>query len=164
MAVTEPYTLRMSALVICIGNKARGDDGAGRLTGELLATRLAGSVMVINQPQLDITMAESISCADTVIFVDAQRRSHPAVTVEAVEAHPATDYAHALDPGGLLALAHALYGAQPEALLVSISAPEMDHQDGLSATASKAAREAANTVLELLEDRAGSNPGGRASR
>lgn len=159
MVVTEPYTLHMNALVICIGNKARGDDGAARLTGELLATQLAGAAEVINEPQLDVTMAENISRAELVVFVDAQRRSEPAVAVESVESRPAADYSHALDPGGLIALAAALYAVRPKALLVSIAAPEMDHRESLSHTARHAATEAARTVIELLENRSRANSG-----
>jgi len=140
----------MDTLVICIGNKARGDDGAARLVGELLEDVVPASCELVSQPQLDVVLAEQVADASLVVFVDAQRRDAPAVRVDDVEATVPASHAHALDPGALLALVHALYDARPRALLVSIAAPDMDHGEGLSETARAASLEAARTVLELV--------------
>lgn len=140
----------MDALVICIGNKARGDDGAARLVAELLEDDLPLTCGLISEPQLDVVMAEDLADAGLVIFVDAERREWPEVRVDELEPTVAATHAHAIDPGGLLALAQTLYDAQPYALMVSIAGPEMDHDDSMSDTARTASLEAARTVLDLI--------------
>lgn len=140
----------MDTLILCIGNKARGDDGVARRVAELIADRLPASAKLISTPQLDIVMAEDAAAARLVVFVDAERRSEPAIRVETQ--HPGTtgSHAHAIDPAGLLTLAATLYAAAPEALLVSVAGPEMDHDEGLSAIAEAASFEAASEVLRIM--------------
>lgn len=138
-------------LILCIGNKARGDDGAARYVAELLEGRLPAGATLISTPQLDIVMAEDVACTSRVLFVDAARREIPAVHVAVQEPGLAGTHAHAVDPAGLLALADTLYGSAPPALLVSIAGPEMGHDEGLSPTAKAASEEAAFVVLGLLE-------------
>jgi len=138
-------------LIICVGNKARGDDGAARYVAELLEDRLPSGVRLVSTPQMDIVMAEDVALAGRVIFVDAIRRSSPAVHVQPQAAGLAGTHAHAVDPAGLVALAETLYDSHTPALLVSVAAPEMGHDEGLSDTAKAASEEAAFVVLGLLE-------------
>jgi hydrogenase maturation protease len=139
------------ALVICIGNKARGDDGAGRKVAELLDGRDLGETAIVSTPQLDVVMAEQVAHASHVIFVDAQRRTAPSVLVDTLEPDTAHTNAHAIDPAGLLALARTLYDADPGATLVTLAGPEMGHGEGLSETAEAASEEAASVVASLIE-------------
>jgi len=87
------------------------------------------------------------------VVVDAQRRAAPPVEVQPIIAGTATHSGHAIDAPGLLAVTSALYGAVPEPLLVSVAAPEMGHEEVLSATARAASEEAARMVLDLLSAR-----------
>jgi hydrogenase maturation protease len=137
-------------LVICIGNKARGDDGVARDVAERLEGRLPSGVELISAPQLDVVVAEDVSRADAVVFADAERRADPAVQVAELSPDPAGSNVHALDPAGLLALAERLYGRVPEARLISIAAPEMGHGEGLSETARAAAEAAACLIASML--------------
>ncbi len=146
----------MDMLVICIGNKARGDDGAARRTAELLEGRLPESARLVSRPQLDIVMVDDIDRAETVVFVDAERRNIPAVSIAPLtpsRESTSSPAAHALDPETLLSLVASLYGKVPEAHLVSIAAPDMEHGEGLSETAKAASEEAAFAVLNLLTRR-----------
>lgn len=138
-------------LVICIGNRARGDDGAGRRVAELLESEGLPDVSVVSTPQLDVVMAEQVARASSVVFVDAERRDAPPVRTEALTPDTAHTNAHAIDPAGLLALADTLYDAQPHATLVSVAGPEMGHAEGLSDTAEAASLEAASVVQSLVE-------------
>jgi hydrogenase maturation protease len=135
-----------------MGNKARGDDGAGRRVAELIEDQLAGDVVLISTPQLDVVMAEQVAAASAVVFVDAERRSAPAVRVDELVADTAHTNAHAIDPAGLLALAETLYGATPQASIVSVAGPEMGHGEGLSETAEAASREAASVAISVLKE------------
>lgn len=140
----------MDSIIICIGNKARGDDGAARRTADLLEGRLPEGVGLMSRPQLDVVMAEDLSHVLLVVFVDAERRTDPPVDVRLVAKDTISADTHGLTPGALLALAHALYGCAPRALLVSIAGPEMGHTEGMSETAEAASEKAASVVLDLL--------------
>lgn len=119
-------------LVVCIGNEARGDDGAARE----VARRLAGvpGLRVLSEPQLDVVMAEEVATADRVTFVDAERRHAPPLRAEPVRPGSVVSgvTTHALDPAGLLGLARVLYGAAPPAEILTLAAPDMEHGMGLS--------------------------------
>lgn len=146
-----PYTARMDLpLVICVGNLARGDDGAAHRVAELLADAPA---RVLAAPQLTVEMAEDVAAAAMAVFVDAERRASPPVLVaEVAPSHVTPASAHALDPGGLVALVEALFGPAPRALLVTVAAPEMGHREGLSGTAEAASVEAASAIRALLDE------------
>lgn len=140
----------MYSLVICIGNKARGDDGAGRRVAELLAGRLPSGVRLLEAPALDVTMAEDVAGASQVVFADAERREAPPVRVDELAAAPGDAGPHGIAPSALLALAEALYGRAPAARFVTLAAPDMAHAEGLSPTAASAAESGAAEVLRLL--------------
>jgi hydrogenase maturation protease len=142
-------------LVICIGNAARGDDGAAHEVARLLRCReQPPHTDLITAPALDVSMAEDIAAARLLIIVDAERRESPPVRVS--ELSPAADSSpsgHSIDASGLLALSDALYGAPPRALLVTVAAPDMAHGTTLSETARAAAHEATERVLGLITGR-----------
>jgi hydrogenase maturation protease len=138
------------ALVICIGNRARGDDGVARDVAERLAGRLPEGTVLHSAPQLDVVIAEDVARASVVVFADAERRDTPPVRVDELLPDAGGSNVHALDPAGLLALAHSLYGTAPPAHIVSIAAPEMGHGEGLSETARTASEAAAASIEELL--------------
>jgi hydrogenase maturation protease len=143
-------------LIIAIGNVARGDDGVAHAVAALLAngrTPLASGVRVLTAVGLDVAMADDVANCRRLIVVDAERREAPAVDVRPIVAGVAAHSGHSIDPPGLLAVAHALYGVSPSATLVGVAAPEMGHSEALSATAEAASREAASVILELMRER-----------
>jgi hydrogenase maturation protease len=140
----------MTALVICVGNLARGDDGVARRVADLLASRLPDDVTVISSPQLDVAMAEDVAAATRVIFVDAERRTAPPVATAPVAPDLSGLDVHSVSAGALVALAEQLFGRKPEALLVSVAGPKMGHGEGLSKTAEAASVEAASVVERLV--------------
>lgn len=140
-----------SDLIIAIGNVARGDDGVAHdVAARLLAHGVGADARVLTAVGLDVAMAADVADAARLIVVDASRREAPAVEVSAIAPGTAAHSGHAIDAPGLLAVTAALYGAAPNALLVSVAAPEMGHGEGLSAVAKAASAEAAETILALL--------------
>jgi hydrogenase maturation protease len=119
-------------LVIGYGNPLRGDDGLGwqvvdRLA-EIIADQSAKSLAV---HQLTPELAEPISEADLVIFVDASYDGYPgswrceAITLD--KAAPAThSIAHQFAPLTLLGYAAAIFQAEPQSLLISAAAESFD--------------------------------------
>ena len=140
-----------STLIICIGNVARGDDGvAHAVAARLNAGRLPAGCSLLTAVGLDVAMAADVAEADRLVIVDAFRRSAPAVEVTALAPGTSAHSGHGIDAPGLLAVARALYHARPEALLVSVAAPQMGHGEVLSTIAEAASEEAASTVRGLL--------------
>lgn len=140
-------------LIIAIGNVARGDDGVAHdVARRLLAAGLPAETRVMTAVGLDVAMSADVAEADRLLVVDAERRESPAVDVRPLAAGTAAHSGHAIDGPGLLAVAHALYDATPDAAVVVVAAPEMGHGEGLSATAEAASAEAASVILALLRE------------
>src|SRR5262245_312059 len=114
----------MAALVIGYGNPLRQDDGVGwRFAHDWSVSVKGDDVVVLACHQLTPEMAEPISRAALVVFVDARQGAEPGrVEVRAVrpDSDAAPAFSHHFGPGALLGLAHALYGAAPEAFVVSV--------------------------------------------
>ena len=140
------------ALVICVGNTARGDDGVGHEVARLLRSRPGTAADIVTATSLDVTLAEEFAQRDTVVFVDAIRQREPTTAVEPIRVARTGTSTHGLDPQGLVTLAATLFEARPDAWLVTVAAPDMEHTEELSETAIHAAVEAADLVKELVGD------------
>lgn len=113
----------ISVLIIGFGNSLRSDDGVGwHVAQELLRVVNSAGVEIISCGQLTPDLAEPISRAGTVMFIDATERGSIAeLKWEIVVPEPAPGiFSHQLSPTALLAVARELYGASPEASLISI--------------------------------------------
>lgn len=133
----------MSTLVIGYGNTLRGDDGAG----PLVAGRLGGDAIACHQ--LTPELAERISQARRVIFVDAHA-GVPAgkIAIRRVAAR-STASIHSFDPASLLCWSQQLYGRAPEAFLIGIGGESFDLGESLSANAIKAVGKALRAIHKL---------------
>jgi len=132
----------MNTLVIGYGNSLRGDDGAG----PFIAERLGAGAIACHQ--LTPELAEFISQADRVIFVDAHA-GVPAgqIAIQPVQPRPSAAI-HRFDPETLLAWSQQLYGRAPEAILVGIGGESFGFSEGLSPHARRAARRALRAIRE----------------
>lgn len=128
--------MKTRALVIGYGNPLRGDDGFGWAVARKLAGECAsdGATRVIAVHQLTPELAEPVSEADLVIFVDASRDGETGAWSAREITASATESAlgHQFDAAGLLACAHEIYAANPRAILVSVVAESFACQDALS--------------------------------
>jgi hydrogenase maturation protease len=145
-------------LVIGFGNLLRGDDGMGHRLGDRLANTIEdGSTRVLAVQQLAPELAEPISDAELVIFIDASCRLPPGSwRCDEIQANPKSIGAlgHYFSPEGLLAYAEALFHAKPVAFLVSIGAESFDYGKDLTPTGEKALSEIEKHLrLELLPTR-----------
>jgi hydrogenase maturation protease len=128
-------------LLIAFGNPLRGDDGLAEEAARLLERELAGTqtqVLVVHQ--LVPELAETMSTADIVVFVDASAHGQPgSVHNEAVlpEEGPLPAFDHVFVPATLLAYCLRLYGQRPAARLFSISGESFAPGIGLSAAVRK---------------------------
>jgi hydrogenase maturation protease len=128
--------MMISVLLIGYGNPLRTDDGVGwHVAQELLRVLNAPGVEIISCVQLTPDLAEPISRAGTVIFIDAAQRGAigqfkweslvPQIT--------RSSFSHELSPAALLTVARELYGASPEAALISIPGESFGFGESLTA-------------------------------
>jgi hydrogenase maturation protease len=113
------------ALIIGYGSPLRSDDALGGL----LADALGG----LSFGQLTPELAEPISRADFVVFIDACYGADAGtIHCEKVEPNSSTSMTHHSSPSALLSSAKTLYGFAPPALLISITGASFDYGDTLS--------------------------------
>jgi len=126
-------------LIIGYGNPMRSDDGIGwcvaeRLSAELASQSGASEIAVLQVHQLTPELAEKISQAELVIFVDAIPGEFPGEWT-CWEVRPDAEnaaFTHSASPASLLALARTLYGAAPKAYFFAMCGESFDHGDRLS--------------------------------
>lgn len=141
----------MPTLVIGYGNDLRSDDGVGPWFAHHLQTT-GGPWEVVATRQLLPEHAERISQVDTVILIDAARDLPPGQTRwSLVEPAPESSlHAHRLDPPGLLALTHRVYGRAPTMWLISIGGEAWGFGETLSPSVQQAALHLLNSFPQLL--------------
>jgi hydrogenase maturation protease len=126
----------MNTLIIGYGNPLRGDDGLGwRAAERLTADAHESRATVIACHQLTPELAEPISRADLVIFIDAEERQPAGKLIcRRIDARaaPRITFSHHLTPAALLHCARQLYGACPEAITFSVSSQSFACSEELS--------------------------------
>lgn len=142
-----------SLLVIGYGNTLRGDDGVGVKVAEAVAALNLSGVRVVTSQQLTPELAEVISQASSVVFVDgAADAACGAELREVPHARPAQILAHRFDPASLLALADALFGHQPRAWLLAVAMTDVGIGEGLSPAAGRNMKEAVEIIKARRDD------------
>lgn len=109
---------RIRCLILACGNSMRSDDGAGPYLAEWAAEHFREQlgVRVVSRQQWTPELAEDISQAESVIFIDSSAESSPGA-VQLVSVEPAEDrpglQTHHLSAGRLLSLCSELYASMP---------------------------------------------------
>jgi hydrogenase maturation protease len=143
-------------LVIGYGNTLRSDDGVGPKVADAVAALALPGVRALAFPLLTPELADPVSQARVVIFVDAavdaprevqMRKLAPADTSQIM--------AHSASPATLLALARDVFGHAPEAWLLTIPAESIGIGEGLSAFT----RRGLDTAIEEIKRVASSGRG-----
>ena len=142
-----------SALLLACGNPLRGDDGFGGWVAAIAQERFVSSQLeVVASRQFTPEMAEPISNADTVMFVDCSATSQPGqISLQRVTAttRPARIMTHHMSPESLLWMSHELYGRVPRAAyLITVGGESFSQEERLS----NAVRSAAPAVLRMVEE------------
>jgi hydrogenase maturation protease len=141
-------------LVIGYGNPLRGDDGLGWHAAGCLATSLAGlDVEIITCHQLTPELAEPVSRAERVIFIDAETRG-PAGELAVRQLAPAlakhTRLSHTLDPATLLGSAGEIYAASPQGFVLSVAGESFAYGEDLSPKVQSALPELLRVAYDLI--------------
>ncbi len=142
-----------SALILACGNPLRGDDGLGGWMAAQVQEKFTRSqVEVVALQQFTPELAEPISTADTVIFLDCSVKTEPG-TVLLQRMEPAEKLprliTHHMQPATLLRLSQELYGRIPrQAYLITVGGKSFK----VGAQLSDVVRDAAPEVLTLVEE------------
>ena len=137
----------MDLLVIGYGNTLRQDDGVGPKVAETVAALDLPGVRTLACPLLTPELAEPLSQACVVIFVDAavdaprevqMRKLAPAETSQVM--------AHAASPATLLALARDVFGHAPQAWWLTIPVADL----GIGEAFSPLAQRGFETAVEAV--------------
>ena len=143
-----------SVLVIGYGNPLRGDDAFGWHAARRLA-QLArhDPIHVLAVHQLTPELAEPVSNAERVIFIDASHQGEPG-TWKCEEIEPelglANSLAHHFTPASLLAYASVIFNVSPWAQLIAFSAQSFGCGEALTPRAESALAEVLQHVLERI--------------
>jgi hydrogenase maturation protease len=145
----------MKLLVIGYGNELRGDDGIGPQVARAVESWNLPDVTALATHGLTPELAESISLADAVVFVDARVYSM-GVEVAELRASAASRIGHTSEPGWLLALAESLWGRRPQAWLITAPGVNFAMGQPLSPQAEQGVASAlleVRTLVERIADR-----------
>src|SRR5580704_13017517 len=143
-------------LILTSGNSLRVDDGVGLQIAHSLAIGICDpETEIYSQQQWTPELAEAISRADLVIFVDASVAVAPGeVTMQPVAADASVAYSgmtHTCSPAGLLALAQVSYGRMPgRSYLITVGGQSFEHCDQLSGIVQRAVPVAIERIRALL--------------
>ncbi len=124
--IHEQQKSPVGILVIGYGNTLRRDDGVGPGVAEAVAALALPGVRTLACPLLTPELAESVSQARMVLFVDAAVDAPREVQLRTLApAESSQIMAHAASPATLLALARDVFGHAPEAWLITIPVEEL---------------------------------------
>jgi hydrogenase maturation protease len=131
--VNRPSDTLHKLLIIGYGNELRSDDGVGpRLAAAIEKMSLPG-VRTIACHQLMPELAETVSQADRVVFVDAAVDEPKEVRFRKIEPSSSSQLmAHAADPRTLLAMARDVYGRCPAAWWLTVPAVNLEFGEAFS--------------------------------
>ncbi len=139
-------------LVIGYGNPHRGDDGVGFHAAEKFESinQDHATVQVITTQQLKPELAESVSRADLVIFIDATSSGKPGtVTVRDIGPDDNCDglFSHEMSPCTVLSAAKVIYGRCPEGMLITVAGENF----GISAQLSRPVAAVLPEIFDRLQ-------------
>jgi len=143
-----------SFLILAYGNPLRGDDGfAWHAAGELQKTLPSSLADIRVLHQLGPELAEPMSLADVVLFLDAACDGRPgAITCVPVTAESLRPgLFHQLTPQSLLSLCERLYFARPRAFVISMGGESFAFAETLSTAASRTLPQFVSAVHELVD-------------
>ncbi|MEO1401770.1 MAG: hydrogenase maturation protease [Cyanobacteria bacterium J06635_1] len=152
-APTAQTATQYSFLIIGYGNELRSDDAVGPWVARAVADWQLPAVKSLAVHQLTPELADVISEADYVIFVDAcgescsQTVQLDPLGVDCSVPRATSLGVHSYAPMALLSLTQGLYGHHPQAWLLQIPTECF----GLGETLSATAREGCDRALRIIE-------------
>jgi len=139
-------------LVLGYGNTLRSDDGVGPKVAEAVAALGWPGVDTLVCPLLTPELADPISLANTVVFVDAAVDAPAEVQLRPLQPAASSQVmAHAADPRTLLALARDVFGRAPQAWWLTIPVANLELGEELSPRAAQGLTAAVHAIRQLAQ-------------
>jgi hydrogenase maturation protease len=143
-------------LLIGYGNTLRSDDGVGPCVAQQVEGLNLPGVRVLTCHSLTPELAEAISEAREVVFIDATVDHSAQIIVRALTpADSSQVMAHTADPRTLLALARDLFGHVPKAWWLTIPVENMEIGEEMSARAHHGMAQAVTEIKKMQGVRRG---------
>lgn len=150
MPDTRNTAPKIPFLIIGYGNTLRGDDGVGPKVAEAVANLQLPGVETLVCPMLTPELAEPISRAEAVVFVDAAVDAPREVQLRPLQPNESSQLmAHAADPRTMLALARDVFGHVPRAWWLTIPAVKMEFSEEFTPEAQQGFATAVEKIIEL---------------
>lgn len=140
-------------LVIGYGNTLRSDDGAGPRVAEAMQEMNLPGVQTLSCPLLSPELAEPVSQAERVVFVDAAMETTKVELRPILPAGSSQLMAHAAEPATVLALSRDVFGHAPQAWLLTLPVENMELGETLSEVTQQGVETALRQLRELSENR-----------
>ncbi len=142
-------------LVIGYGNTLRGDDGVGPRVAEAVGHLRLPGVRTLICPLLTPELADPISRAGKVIFVDAAVDAPDEVQWRKLQPNESSQLmAHAADPRTMLALARDVFGRAPEAWWLTIPAVDLGFHEEFSLDVQRSFAQAVEKIQAFCRESA----------
>jgi hydrogenase maturation protease len=129
-------------VIIGYGNPLRSDDAVGwHATMALKALIPDTAVSILTTQQLSPELAETVSQAKNVIFIDARADSTPGqirITNLKNDSTHSKPFNHHLTPEALLSYSASVYGNNPKGMLISVTGSSFEFGETLSEPVQKA--------------------------
>jgi hydrogenase maturation protease len=142
-------------VVVCIGNRYRGDDAAGLEVAERVRARAPEDVSVTVFEEEPTRLIDAFGGADVALVVDAVSTGAPAGTVHRFDASDAPlpsrafrSSTHALGVGDAVELARALGRLPARIVVFGVEGIRFPAREGMSPAVTDAVERASAAVLE----------------
>jgi len=142
-------------VVVCMGNRFRGDDGVGPAVGERVRAQAPKGVSVTVFEEEPTRLIDALGDADVALVVDAVSTGAPAGTLHRFDASdtpvPSRELrssTHGLGIGEALELARALGRLPARTVVFGVEGSDFLARDGLSPAVADAVDRASAAVLE----------------
>ena len=142
-------------LIVGYGNPIRSDDGFGYKAAAALDQEISSpDVKVVVAQQLTPELAEFVAQSARVLFLDASHEGRPGEIRMATirrdpESRPSA-VSHGLTPAALLELCYRYYGAEPEAVLYTVTGENFSLGENFSPALQNAWKACLERVLEWV--------------
>jgi len=138
-------------LIIGFGNPLREDDGLGWRAAELIERQEGASIDVVKCHQLTPELADLVSRASVVIFLDASVTQEPGtVATRQVEKTTPAAWSHHLSPDQLIGFSEQVTGPAPRAYVITGGVERMTWSERMSGAAEMCALRIADSAQRLL--------------
>lgn len=148
----QPVTISKRALIIGFGNPLREDDGLGWRAAELIESEQPDAA-VIKCHQLTPELAEAISQASLVIFLDASMNQAPGeVSTQHIGRENPQALSHHLSPAQLMGFTEQLFGETPRSFLITCRIENVGWSEELSRRSQRSAERMAAAAQALVRE------------